>query len=115
MHEFIKYLRRSVDNRKGKSKEDVCERILGFNGKTQEFGNFYKAHEDDLFIFIAATLEKFQRDKTYTVEEMAIYRLALSELPLFMAQCKEETDRKREEEIAKIRKYNEDRQAVITQ
>ena len=115
MHEFIKYLRKSVENRRGKPKEDACERILGLNGKVNEFAAFYEQHEEDLFIAIAVILEKFQRDKTYTVEEMAIYRLALSELPLFMAACKDERDRKHDEDLAKMHKKLAEDREVITQ
>ncbi len=102
MNHYIKYLRQSLDNRRGKRKQDECEQILGLNGKVNDFAAFFENHEDDFLIFIAATLQKFESDREFTKEELNIYRLGLTELPLFFIKCLEERERNMKEQVAKI-------------
>lgn len=106
MNEFIKYLRKSFNNKRGKKAEDECERVLGLNGKVNEFATFYEKHEDDLLIVVASALENFSTSQTYTKEELAFYKLALTELPLFMDKCVKERDRKLQEAVNKIQQVS---------
>ncbi len=99
MHELMKYLRKSFQNKRGKKPNDGCEKILGLNGKVIEFANFYEAHEDDILIFIAATLHEWEAKKEFSSDDLALYRLGLTEMAVFMAKCVEERDKKFNEEI----------------
>lgn len=99
MNELIKHLRKGLDNRRGKKKEDICETLLGFNGKVWEFAKFYEQHEEDLLVFVAMTLHKWEAEKSFSKEELEIYRLGLTELPLFFGKCVTERDRKANEEF----------------
>lgn len=99
MHELIKFLRKSFQNKRGKKPTDECEKILGLNGKVIEFANFYEAHEEDILVFVVATLSKWEAEKEFTKDELALYRLGLTEMAVFMGKCVEERDKKFEEEI----------------
>lgn len=99
MHEFLKFLRRSLTNSRGKKKEDECEKILGLNGKVNDFATFYEKHEEDILVFVAAALHKWEAEREFSKEELGIYRLGLTELPVFMAKCLAERERKFDEEI----------------
>lgn len=115
MNEFLKYLRKGLANQRGKKKEDACEKVLGYNGVVNKWANFYEEEQDNIFIFIASTLERFQATKTYSVEEMAVYRLAITEIPLFMSSCMAERDRKNQEQIEKIQKHVVETRQLPTQ
>lgn len=99
MHEFIKYLRKSFQNKRGKKPEDQCEKILGLNGKVIEFANFYEAHQEDILVFMSATLHKWEAEKEFSKDDLALYRLGLTELPVFMENCVTERDKKYNEEV----------------
>ncbi len=99
MHELLKYLRKSFDNRRGKRKEDICEQILGLNGKVNEFATFFEQHEDDILTIVAAALQRFETEREFSKEDMNIYRLGLTELPLFFSDCLKERNNKFKDEI----------------
>lgn len=111
MHEFTKYLRKSFQNKRGKKPEDECEKILGLNGKVIEFANFYETHEEDILIFIASTLHKWEAEREFTKDDLALYRLGLTEMAVFMDKCVGERERKYKEEI-KNRQLLADTQAA---
>ncbi len=112
MHEFLKYLRKSLENLRGKRKEDECEQILGLNGKVDAFAAFYEAREDDILIFVAAMLAKFEAEKEFTKDDLAYYKLGLTELPVFLGKCVAERDRNNAEKIIKIQELAEQRSAL---
>ena len=114
MNEYLKYLRKGLNNKKGKKRENECEQILGLPHIVDQFAYFYEQNEEELFIFIAATLERFQATKTYTSEQMDIYRMALTELPLFMEKCQKERDRRNQEIIEENKRKAEIAQTSIS-
>jgi hypothetical protein len=114
MHEFLKYLRKSLENCRGKKKEDECEKVLGLNGKVQEFAGFYERHEHDILTFIAAALHKWEAENEFDKDDLALYRLGLTELPVFLEKCVKERDRKHAERLAEIQQLSEQQAAVGT-
>lgn len=99
MNEFLKYLRKSLENQRGRKAEDECEKILGLNGRVNDFAAFYEKHEEDILVFTAAALHKWEGEREFNKEELAIYRLGLTEMAVFMEKCLTERDRKFAEEI----------------
>lgn len=98
MHEYLKYLRKSLENQRGRKKEDECERILGLNGKVNDFAAFYETHIEDILTFIAAAQHKWEAEKEFDSKDLAIYRLGLTEFAVFMGKCLDERDRKIKEQ-----------------
>lgn len=103
MHELLKYLRKSLDNSRGRRKEDECEKILGSNTKVNEFALFYENHLEDILVLTSATLAKWESEKEFTSDDLALYRLGLTEFPVFMGKCIEERDRRMKESEEKNR------------
>lgn len=112
MHEYLKYLRKSLENQRGKKEKDICEKILGVNTKVNQFASFYEEHEEDLLVFTSATLAKWEAEKEFSSADLAIYRLGLTELAVFMGKCVLERDTKTKESAEKNRQlYGQDHAA----
>ncbi len=106
MNDYLKYLRKSIDNQRGKKPADECEKVLGLNGVVNEFAEFYEKQESNLLVAVAALLNKWTSEKSFTKEELEVYKLALTELPVFMSKCVAERDRKNKEQLEKLRQMS---------
>lgn len=97
MNELIKFLRKGIGNARGKRKEDECEKVLGNDAAVDSFASFWDHHAEELQIFVAVTLSEWEAKSSFSKEELEIYRLGLTELPMFFAKCIAERNRKLKE------------------
>lgn len=103
MNEFLKYLRKGIVNTRGKKPIDKCEKILGTNTAVNAFGMFASEQEENIMIVVAAILQKWEAEKEFTKDELAIYRLGLTEFPIFLLECKAEQERKHQEKLDQLK------------
>ncbi len=109
MDELIKFLRKSFENARGKRAQDTCEKVLGDPGKVEAFSVFFQQHEEDTAVFVAAKLNEWASKNSFSDKELDLYKLGLTEFPLFFAECLAERNRKNEEKITEIRQMSSQR------
>ena len=96
---MIEELRTYIANQKREG--EVCEKILGTNGRVNKFALFWEKNQDELMLIAAKKQHDYVSTFEFTPDELIAYRKGLADIAVFFESCwKEKEERAKKKKLA---------------